>query len=702
MPKYVFERFSDEAHRLINQAGVHQAFPKAEGNENFNACWDAAISDDGTFYYTLSSEAGKCDHAKLVRYDLEKNEIVECFHAAKYLMPKDRQLPHSKFHTSINFMNDGRIIATTHSTDRAKQHVEWMPFGHHNHVWEGFPGSQILVYDPKTEHVESWGTPVTHESIYGAKYDPKHNRLYMIGFMRGHVYSFDCETRKVEDLGKMAELYCYRLVLGADGNIYGCTKSGQLFKIDTERNKLENMAFRVPEYPDNYFNNTWYRYMENARNHASGRFMYMMFAVAPYMYKLDFATGEVYPAGKIMPGDGLYELPARDGSWNPHSFILDKDGVIWFCVHHWSVHNDTEYTDPRPCYLMRWDVENGEEPYCCGIIGTPTRVENSITEMEYDEKRDILYFANVGRGFGGDGPSAVAIELEKFRPVYRERGPVSDDPIIQPRKLTEDEIKARAARAAKKIGEEVTEHNPFQAFPPAKVTPVRIWRSFPRLDVDESKVIGMAWDDHGELHVVCGAGGTFDTAKYVLRITVNVGIPGMVVSGLREMKYIHDEYRAWLKAQILPQPVPEFPETVKLPEATGRRYRAKASAVCEWHDGSKIVGTLDALAAIVRPNGKVYSLGNAAAYGPVRCMVTNAAKTKLWGVAGDDEDMGYVFTYDDDEGLRQLGILNYNSHGWFDGPTASNILSSIAISQDDKYLAIGGADRIATVHIITL
>ncbi|MEA4824020.1 MAG: hypothetical protein VB111_07900 [Clostridiaceae bacterium] len=714
MKNYVFDRFSDEAHRVINQTGVRQAAPQAEGNENFNACWDGALAPDGTFYYTLSSEAGKCDHAKLVRYDFDENRIIECFYAGSLVLPQDRQLPHSKLHTSINFMprhafypeapddpKDYLVIATTHSTDRARQHVEWMPFGHHNHVWEGFPGSQILVYDPKTGHAQSLGTPVTHESIYGSKYDPVHNRLYMIGFMRGHVYCFDVASRRVtKDLGKVAELYCYRLKLGADGNIYGCTKAGQLFRIDTEKNELEHMNFRVPEYENNYVNNTWYRYMENARNHPSGKFMYMMFAVAPYMYKLDFATGEVYRAGKIMPGDGLYELPAADGSWNPHSFVLDKDGVIWFCVHHWSIHNDTEYTDPRPCYLLRWDVENGEEPYCCGIIGTEHRVENSVTEMEYDPERDILYCANVGRGFAADGPGVTAIDLSAFRPVYRERGPVSDDAVLIPRKLTPEELSERRAKAAKKIGEEVTEHNPYQAFPPAKVTPVRIWRSLPRLDVGESKVVGMAFepDKTGEdtvLHVVCGKGDTFDNAKYVMRI-----VRGKV-EGVREMAYIHDEYRAWLRANILPQPV-MFDESIKLPEATGRRYRAKASAVADWNGGRKIVGTLDAMLAIVKPDGKVYSLGSAAAYGPIRCMVTDAAKTKLWGVAGDDEDMGYVFAYDDEEGLRQLGILNYNSHGYFDGPTASNVLSSIALSPDGKVLAIGGADRIGTVHIITL
>ena len=137
------------------------------------------------------------------------------------------------------------------------------------------------------------------------------------------------------------------------------------------------------------------------------------------------------------------------------------------------------------------------------------------------------------------------------------------------------------------------------------------------------------------------------------------------------------------------------------PEATGRRYRAVASASALWHDGRTFVGTRDALCALVSPDGRTYSLGNAAAYGPVRCVCTNAEKTELWGVAGDDEDMGYVFRYDDENGLRQLGILNYDSKGFY-LPSASNILSSICLSPDEKTLAIGGADRLGTVHVIDL
>ena len=268
------------------------------------------------------------------------------------------------------------------------------------------------------------------------------------------------------------------------------------------------------------------------------------------------------------------------------------------------------------------------------------------------------------------------------------------------RLLTQEELDARQKRLENRAGEENAQNNPFQAFHPTKVEPIRVWRSVPRLEVEDSKVIGMAFDPEAKdcrykLHVVSGKSGCFDTAAFVMEI-----VDGQVTKVTRFAE-ICDGYKKWLRENILPQPV-NFDPAIKLPEATGRRYRAKASCVVDWKDGKKFVGTLDALAAIVSPDGSVYSLGNAAAYGPIRSMCTNKDKTHLWGVAGDDEDLGYVFQYDDVNGLRQMGIINYNIHGYFDGPTVGNILSSVVLSPDEKYLAIGSADRIAEVHVMVL
>ncbi len=714
--KYVFDRFSDEALRVINQTGVRARMAPKDGNEDANCCWDGMVAPDGYFYFPLSSESGMCGSSKLARFEYDNDRVVTLFNSKEVLLHHDRQLPHSKFHTSLNAIprhalypevpydeKDFLILATTHCTDRAKHHPEFMLFGHHNHVWEGFPGSQIIVWDPKNGHVMSLGTPVPHESIYGAKYDPKHNRLYMIGFIRGHVYCYDFNERCViKDLGKVAEIFCYRLVLGADGHLYGCTKSGQMFKVNTDTIELENLEFHVPDFKDNYKSYTWYRYLVMGRNHPSGKYMYLAFAALDQMYKLEFATGKVTPLGKACPMDGLYELPAKDGCWWIHGFDIDKEGVLWVALSGNSMHNDTEFTHPTRTYLIRWDPDNGEEPYCCGLFGKPERVQHYITEMEYDDVNDRLYWVDevTKEPLSTVRPSAGCVDLSQFRKVYRERGPVTEDPRVQIQCRTPEEIERYRQALEKQTMEENSEDNPFQAFPPSKVEAIRIWRSIPRLEVEDSKVIGMAFDKvskdyRWKLHVVSGKSGCFDSAAFVMEL-----VDGTVTS-VKRFDEIDESYKTWLRENILPQPV-NFDDNIKLPEATGRRYRAKASCVVDWKDGKKFVGTLDALAAIVSPDGKVFNLGNAAAYGPIRSMCTNKDKTHLWGVAGDDEDLGYLFQYDDKNGLRQMGIINYNVHGYFDGPTVANILSSITLSPDEQYLAIGSSDRIAEVHVMKL
>ena len=707
--EFVFERFSDEAARVMNQTTVRSRMaPMAEGPIT-NACFDGIMAPDGRFYFPLSSESGECGNTKLAYFDYDQDKVIECFDSTDVLLNPIRRLPHSKFHTCLNIIprhalypecpydeEDYLVMGVTHSTDKAPHHPEWLPFAYHNHVWEGFSGSQILVYDPKSGHAMTLGTPVPQETLYGAKYDPKYNRLYMIGFMRGHVYCYDFATRSViKDLGKAAEIFTYRLVRGSDSHIYGISKSGQLFKINVDTVELENMDWHVPKSDMGYTKSQWYQYMLHGRVDPTGRYLYFALASFQVMYKLEFATGEVTPLGVATPKDGLF----APGYTRINAFDIDKDGVLWLAMMGTSGSNPP-YKYFARSYLVRWNPDAGEDPYVCGLFGRPERIQCYITEIEYDHKNDRLFWVDTCSG-SKMRPSAGGVELSEFRKVYRERGPIANDFRAHDCYMNEEELQKYEERKKKGIStEENSADNPFQAWVPSKVEGIRIWRSLPRLEVEDSKVIGMAFDKKSKdykwkLHVVSGRSGEFETAAFVMEL-----VDGEVVKTTR-FADIDEKYKDWLRKNILPQK-PDLDESIKLPEATGRRYRAKASCVVDWNNDRKFVGTLDALAAIVNPDGSVYSLGNAAAYGPVRSMCTNKAKTHLWGVAGDDEDLGYVFEYDDKNGLRQRGIINYNIPNFSDGPSVANVLSSVCLSPDEKYLAIGSFDRIAQDHVMTL
>ncbi|MBR6748686.1 MAG: hypothetical protein IKM07_07080, partial [Clostridia bacterium] len=422
--QFLFESLHDEkAYRLINQTGVKMAIPPEEGNENYNCCWDGVLSPDGKFYYTLSSEAGKYDHAKLVRYNYENNSIDECMYVGSVANTKTRLMPHSKLHTSINFRPaDNKcgyhVIATTHNTDKAPQHPEWMPFAHHTDMWEGFAGSIIVDYDPDTGATENWGVPVPRETIYGAEYDPKHDRLYMIGFMRGHVYSFDCKTRTVtKDLGKAAEVFNFRLSLAPDGNLYGCTKSGAYYRINTETNCLEDLHYQVPYYPGALNNNTWYRYMACAQPTPDGKGMYFANYCAWDLIRFDFDTQEFSIVGSKVPKDGYFpeDFPCID--YHTDAFIVDKYNVIWYqqCISCRDYGGSRERLGGRTTRLFRWDIENGKEPEYLGIVGIPGRYHSLTCEMDYDPETDRIYCVDSGNGFGSKGPAAMCIDLSVYR-----------------------------------------------------------------------------------------------------------------------------------------------------------------------------------------------------------------------------------------------------------------------------------------------
>jgi len=680
---YRFRIFSDDYFRVINQSGVRQRIGLC--GVDYHGCWDVNLSPDGILYYAASDESGTARHTRLIAYDYQTDTAKLCLKVEEVVLPRPRQLPVTKFHESISFLPDGRLFATTHSTDRAPQHPEWMPLAHHTHVWEGWPGSTMVCYDPRTGKAENWGVPVPRESIYGATYDRKHNAVYMIGFMRGHVYRFSLDDHSVVDLGKAAELYCYRLHVGPDQHIYGCTKSGYLWRVNVDTVTLEDLNWRVPEYPDNYCNNTWYRYLAQAHNIDDHRMVFATFCADDF-FELDTATLRVRSLGRKTTFDEFVDyMPTTMGI---NEFAIDRYGVLWYAIHLYPFQRpaDDFRSYAMPCYLMRWDYLRGEPPECLGAVGTARHLHAQTSGVCIDKERDILYMVDSGGHDGG--LSVMSVDLAEFRPHRHEPGPVSQDMYHRPKPMSDAQIAAYKKRG--KATEETTAANPFYAFPIANVTPVRLWRQVPHTQIEESKVIGLVWDAANVLHGVCG-----DRSRYGFRIATDG-----TVQEFQPLDQAPAAYRDWLLANIQPRAV-ELAAAVTLPHVAGRQYLAKASAVCEWHDGRQVVGTRDGLLALVRGT-EVYALGNAAAYGPVRALCTNRDRNRLWGTAGDEEDLGTVFCYDDRLGLRQLGFLIYNIHGYFDGPSASNILSSIVVSQDERFIAVGGADRIGAIHIARL
>jgi len=739
----------EEAYRNIANVGVR--YSRFNVGLDVRGTWDVNISPDGIVYTAPACEGTKEQQTSLLAYDFDQDKSYICYNSEKYTLAKPRALPHTKLHESITFIPEnapsfgGWVFATTHSTSKAESHPEWMPFAHMHHAHEGFPGSYILAYNPKTQETVNLGIPVPRESIYGATYDVKHHCLYMIGFMRSHVYRFSIDERTVIDLGKAAEVFCYRLHRAPDGNIYGMSKSGYLWRVNVDKVVLEDMNWRHPAYYNNSFNNSWYRYMAHAQNISDHEFVFTSYTSDDF-YVFDTNTLKVRSIGRKFTHDDHNNI--RHTEFCLNELAVDKYGALWYQIMPVVLGTPApedyrKYTIPS--YLMYWDIRRNKKPVNLGYVSNNVDAMPYSTGVCYDPTRDILHLVGgMQKNNGADRVlGVVSIELAKFRPEMLKKGALFNDPNFKAVPFTPEQIaeaKKNYKPGFKKYsGEEISGNNPFQAFPEDKITPIRVWRAVPYTDIPASKIIGLAWDDAGVLHGVCGDNGqpqyyftveenlfevlgkTLDEADmnptawvYKSILPLNIERRGDYYGAVPPKSFAYKlktivpyaevsaERKAWLDENLLPgknRSAVKLPEGVKLPEVAGRRYLSNPTCVVEWQDGGWIAGTQDGLLGIVRADGSVYALGNCAPYGPVRCMVTNADRTKVWGVAGDVEDMGMVFSFDDEHGVIQIGHLNYNSPNYMDGPSAANVLSSIALSKDGKTLAIGGMDRIGSVHI---
>ena len=680
-PETSMYRFLDPGgYRLINQTGVRQACFPMDGCP-YNACWDGIMAPDGKVYLAAASEITVGEYAKMVEYRFEDNSFHDLFYSRDVILPPARAITASKFHTSTDVMEDGRIITMTHTTDKAPSHPTWLYLQYYDHIWEGFPGSSIIIYDPKTGKAENVGIPVPRESLYGGVYNRENRCYYAIGYARGHLYEYSFDTKRVTDFGKATEFETFRIHLGPDHNVYGVSKSGAMFQLDTKKRELVNLDHVFPAKtggPDDCMS-VYTRSMGGAVNvPGTSKFLFTLFqSEGMYLYDTEtdglknlgnFRSADVYCAG-FASYEGVFSMK------------FDRDNVLWYPITCYSSASggNGDFSFRIGPSLMRWDLFRGGKPECLGMIGTPERASATVPSLMLDNEKGRMYLVDTNHA--SDGMSLLAIDMVQFTPHMYEQGPGCRDPYLYPQAPRYVKMRAASDEQRKIMMENTAD------FKPSQMIPVYLWRS---CRPEDSKVIGLAWMDKTRIEGLCGDCGT---AKYYFRVTVEGKL-----DEFQAVEEISAEHREWLEKHMLPQKT-DLPAGLDWPCQGGRRYKAVPCAEAGWADGKKLVGTLDGMLAVL-DGERVYSLGPAAPSGPIHCLTADDGKTVAYGVAGDPDDLGSVFRYDDEKGLRWLGRL-YCAGG--DYPiAASNELSSIALNGEGTMLAVGSKDRLGVVYIITV
>lgn len=650
---------------LVPQGAIRQAsFPAGKLH---NSIWDMIVMRGGRIFVSLCAELNVSATAEVYEFDIATNAVRFCFDLRPVTLCQDRAIPPSKVHTSMSELPDGRIFMATHSTAAAPGHATWLIDGYCEHLWEGYAGSNLLIFDPVSGQVQNLGVPVPRDSIYGGIYHPGTNRFYFMTWLRGHLYSYDLATARVKDYGQVTEFGSFRLVAGPDGNLYSSSRSGYLFQVNTKEDRVVHLGV---EYPTDA--NRWSR-MHRQTHHGvvgpDGR-LYLSAIYNRNLFVYDPAANTLESVGVFSPEDA-----------HPHRFTrsiygidFDSHGVLWY-----GQSTNSGY-DHIACHLIRWDILRGGNPVNCGIIGTPERGAVTISELHI--VKDMLVATDTNHG--EDQPVVVTIDLRKLEASLAGEHEICRDARVYYQLSDGDERYPGGDFDEKKHAydialENLRRHGGFTSKVPFYVKAEsfdvhRLWKTRPP---GKCAVDRLQWKSEDELLAEIAGSGE----------VVSISDKGMSSLG-------HSA------GDSIPAKIRHSHGVNSLPGRAGRQHLSRVTASCEWNGGRSLVGNEDGMLAIIG-DSTCFHLGPVAAHGPIHDLATDATGRIAYGVAGDPKDVGQVFRYDDENGLLLLGRIFANSSEEPPISAGSTEPVAIAVSPSGTKVAIGVADRLGCIYVFT-
>lgn len=663
-----------EFFHLIPQTGVTHLHCMEDPRHN--AVWDMAISPEGRVFFSACGESYLALYARLYEYDHSEKKLIRHFALEDKLLTNPTALRSSKLHTAMSFIGDGRILTTTHTTSPAPDHPTWMPYEYADHPYEGYPGSNLLIYNYLTGETTGLGILSPHDTTYGGTFDPKNGDYFCITWMRGTGYVYNIYSGEIRNLGQVSDAHTSRTFLCSDGHIYGSTYSGAIFRYNTDIRDIEFLGVDAPGLIRHARELDGILYFTTGPCSVPGR--------GQELYGFHLTTREIFTVGRPVPqAEALTDDPGS--FYNAYGMAFDSQNRLWYgCM---TFVPDHKYVGAR---LYMWDFLHGKEPVDCGFLGTPERTISITAEMHI--VNDVLYISDGNHTSDHDTPCGIlAIDLAEFVPALEtETRILSHDYVNYIPYQTEaqnwypkddfDECMQRycayyqnTVLHFKKFLKDNAYRHPFP-----HTCGVSVWQ---KTGFGNTAVKHICWKNPSAFSFWCGENDSY-------HITCQMDEKG-------------DAHVLQINKEQLPDNNPckvSVPE-VTLPAIPGRQYLATPKSSIPLPDGSILVGTHDTMLALIRDK-KVFSLGQVCSAGGIHAMDITPAGT-VYGIAGHKEGVGQLFTYQQDQGLQLLGLLpeafaeNGRNVAIF-RPTA------LAISPDGKYLAVGGADEIGGVVVITL
>lgn len=658
---------------LIPQAGVTHKL--CLDDPKHNAIWDMAVSPEGRIFFSVCGESYESLYARLYEYDRQKKDFVRHLELEKEILLPKESLRTSKFHTSLSFMGDGRILTATHTTSPAPTHPTWMPYEYADHPYEGYAGSNLLIYDYVNKKCKGLGIISPHDTVYGGSYDPKNGDYFVITWMRGIGYVYNVHTGDIRCLGQISDTHTSRTFRLSDGHIYGTTESGAMFRYNTDKRELEWLGVDAHGLIRHARELDGKLYYTTGKCGLPGR--------GQELFCYDIKENKIECLGRAVP-----KAESLDGDpfvfYNAYGMAFDSKKRLWYgCM---SYIPDHRFMGAK---LYMWDFLGGKEPIDCGFLGTPLRTVSITAEMHIVD--DVLYVSDGNHTSYADMPCGVlSIELDKFVPAletekriashdfmnylpyqYEAKEFYPKDDFDHCMSLYDDHFENTILKF-KKFAKDNTYRHVY-----SDASAVSVWE---RIGHGNTSVTKIEWTANDALAFYAGRNG--DT-KIECTLSGNKATVRSITKCVET------------KAVELKVTVPD----VKLPATPGRQYLAVAESSVKLQDGRILVGTRDSMLAIL-DGEKVFSLGCVSAPGGIHSLDITKGGT-VYGIASHKLGVGQLFKFTPECGIEQLGLV---PEALADNGRNVSIYrpTTLSVSPDGKHLAIGGADEAGGIVIIPI
>ena len=674
--------------RLIPQEGVVHAL--VEDHPTHEAIWDMNVrKSDGRVFFSVCGEGFSAEYARLFEYK-RGGQFVNHFALEKETIQHDRRIRASKLHTSIHFMDNGKIITQTHTTSPSPLHPAWIPESYLNHQWEAFEGSSVLIYDPQTGVVQNKGVLAPYSTLYGGGYSAKANIFFGFGTFDGYGWVYDLNTGEATCLGQVTDGRSNRLYEGPDGHLYYGTASGDLARLNVDTRKIEFLGRTREHSPLRH--GVW----------DSDDIFWFSARMGKSLYKYDPKSGELSEVGRFC-GDN--DLPG--GTRHCYGLDFDSQGVLWFTVNQNMASSLQGFE--AGVRLFKWDVRNGKPPVDFGFLGSPLRTVGVCAQLCIHD--DVLYVTDGNHCDDPVGIIEVDLRTLTENKINNSR-PLSTDVVMymgveNGRDMypaghdvydREEAKRLKYIEECYHINQVMLVNNPYAQLPtvadrviPAQqlnvphstsaaypgATGVALWES---VGYGNGGVHELAWLDNKRITGLCG-----DTFRFNLHLE-NGDLH------VTDVKPSDEKPASPLTAPI--------PAGIKWPCMPGRQYMAVPECSMLRADGSLVVGTADMMLCLVK-DGHVCNLGAVTTSGGVHSLALGADGMTVYGVAGYELGKGDLFRYDDTNGLHWLGSVPIVK-----ATTGRQLVNyrpwRVAVSPDGKHLAIGMLDEMSGVAVFGL